>query len=490
MTPSDITWANLTRPYGVTQSGGRRHPAYTTALFGRAVTLGWDPAGQTLLSAMPRYQMSPEDLNDLIGYIQQIGSVAVRGVTESSIRIGVALPATAPGGVPSIAVLKALSKYADSINGSGGVFRRRVELVPLAPELGGDHEIFAAVGGFTPDSDAWSDRMEAAGLPLIRVYPAPARGLTTDRQGSFALVSGHAGQVRALARFASEGRIGKDSKVAVIRGGRSCTLALAEDLATILRAAGVRHVTVELAAAGEATALSDRLTAQRFAAVLLAGPADRQLIEELVLALADRSPQLTILCPETLAGPWLASPPPALAGRLIVAAPVPSWIGVEAPERLRRRRSSSKDSRAPGETSITKRSSRRWNGSRCSARVIRSPSPLARDAASACGELASSVWVPGHGPLSRSHPWSTQGQRPTIGRTILHPRLKAGERTKAPRIDDDRCDWVGRTRLHASVRRVRLALCARDGVAAGALGPEGVRIGIIIAAICPRPFAG
>jgi hypothetical protein len=329
VTPSDITWGNLMRPYGVAHAGGRRHPAYTAALFGRAVTLGWDPAGQTLSSVMPRYQMSPEDLNDLIGYIQQIGNAAVRGVSESAIRIGVALPAAAPGGVPSVAVVKALSRYADSINGSGGVFRRRLELVPLAPEIGGDHEIFAAVGGFTPDGDAWSDRLEAAGVPLIRVYPAPARGLTTDRQGSFALVSGHAGQVRALARFASEGRIGKDSKLAVIRGAGSSTYALAEDLATNLRASGVRDVTVELAAAGKAAALFDRLTAQRFAAVLLAGPADRELIEELVLAVADRSPELTILCPESLAGPWLAAPPPALAGRLFVAAPVPSWISAE-----------------------------------------------------------------------------------------------------------------------------------------------------------------
>ncbi len=130
VTPSDITWGNLTRPYGVAHAGGRRHPAYTAALFGRAVTLGWDPAGQTLSSAMPRYQMSPEDLNDLIGYIQQIGSVAVRGVSESSIRIGVALPAAAPEGVPSVAIVKALSGYADSINSSGGVFRRRARAGP------------------------------------------------------------------------------------------------------------------------------------------------------------------------------------------------------------------------------------------------------------------------------------------------------------------------------------------------------------------------
>ncbi len=437
VTPSDITWANLTRPYGIVHPDGRRHPAYTAALFGRAVTMGWDPAGQTLSSAMPRYQLSPEDLNDLIGYIQQIGNVAVRGVSESAIRIGVALPDAAPGGVPSFAVVKALTRYADSINGSGGVFRRRVELVLLAPEVGGDQEIFAAVGGFTPDGDAWSDRLEAARVPLIRVYPAPARGLTTDRQGSFSLVSGHAGQVRALARFASEGWIGKDSKVAVIRGRRSCTYSLAEDLATRLRAAGVRDVTVELAAAGEAAALFDRLTAQRFTAVLLAGPADRELIEELVLTVADRSPQLTILCPETLAGRWLASPPPALAGRLIVAAPVPSWIGAEG---------AAATAAAQVLVEALKGAGRDLDHEALIKALERvtivnqsDPLPVTFGPGRRVGlrGLASCGWVPVHGATSRSRPWSTRGQRPTIGRRILHPRTKVGERTKAARIDDD-----------------------------------------------------
>jgi hypothetical protein len=327
VTPSDITWANLTRPYGVAHAEGRRHPAYTAALFGRALTMGWDPAGQTLSAAMPRYQMSPEDLNDLIGYIQRFGSVAIPGVSESVIRIGVALPAATTGGRSSVAVVKALSTYADSINRSGGVFRRRIELIALGPDRGGDQEVFAAVGGFTPDGDAWSDRMDADRVPLIRVYPPPAEGRTTERPGSFALVSGHAGQTRALAQFVAEGRTGKDIRAAVIHGGGSWALALAADLATTLRAAGVKHETLELLASGEAAPLLERLKAQRVDVVLLAGPVDRELIEQLVLTVDARSSQLTILCPETLGGRWLGSPPRGLAGRLIVAAPVPGWIG-------------------------------------------------------------------------------------------------------------------------------------------------------------------
>jgi hypothetical protein len=329
VTPSDITWVNLTRPYGVAHAEGRRHPAYTAALFGRAVTMGWDPAGQTLSAAMPRYQMSPEDLNDLIGYIQQIGSAAVRGVSESAIRIGVALPGATPEGGSSAAIVKALSTYADSINRSGGVFRRRIELVTLGPDRGDDHEIFAALGGFTPDGDDWSHRLESDGVPLIRVYPPPAEGRTMERPNSFALISGHAGQVRALARFVAEGRTGKDTRTAIIHGDGPCASALAHDVAATLRAAGMKHETLKLGASGEAAALLERLKAGRADVVLLAGPVDLDLIETLVGTVAARSPPLTVLCPATLGGRWIGAPPRDLAGRLIVAAPVPSWLGAD-----------------------------------------------------------------------------------------------------------------------------------------------------------------
>ncbi len=96
------------------------------------------------------------------------------GVSESAIRIGVVLPAGASREAPlSVAVVEVLSTYVDAVNRSGGVFRRRVELVPLAQAAGVDQEIFAAIGGFTPDGDDWSDRMEAARVPFVRVYPPP-----------------------------------------------------------------------------------------------------------------------------------------------------------------------------------------------------------------------------------------------------------------------------------------------------------------------------
>ncbi len=63
--PSNITWEALTKPYGVTHSSGRKHPAYTDRGLELAISRGTDPGGNKLLYAMPRYQMSKEDLADL-----------------------------------------------------------------------------------------------------------------------------------------------------------------------------------------------------------------------------------------------------------------------------------------------------------------------------------------------------------------------------------------------------------------------------------------
>ena len=40
VTPSDLTWTALTRPYGVTHPGGRKHPPYDARLLKRAVSMG------------------------------------------------------------------------------------------------------------------------------------------------------------------------------------------------------------------------------------------------------------------------------------------------------------------------------------------------------------------------------------------------------------------------------------------------------------------
>lgn len=73
--PTDITWANLTQPRGVTHRSGREHPPYDARLLKRAIAMGLDPAGNALHAAMPRFRMSLEDMEDLVAYLQKLGEV-------------------------------------------------------------------------------------------------------------------------------------------------------------------------------------------------------------------------------------------------------------------------------------------------------------------------------------------------------------------------------------------------------------------------------
>jgi hypothetical protein len=70
VSPSDVTWGALTSPDGVTHESGRAHPPYTEDSLKRAIAAGTDPAGNTLQVVMPRYRMSPEDMNELVAYLK------------------------------------------------------------------------------------------------------------------------------------------------------------------------------------------------------------------------------------------------------------------------------------------------------------------------------------------------------------------------------------------------------------------------------------
>jgi ABC-type branched-subunit amino acid transport system substrate-binding protein len=86
--PADLRWSTLTKAYA---TGARTHGPYTKATLRRAFTMGFDPAGNALDPAMPRYQMSMRDAEDLVAYLQTLGTTVDPGVTEKTIRIGVLL---------------------------------------------------------------------------------------------------------------------------------------------------------------------------------------------------------------------------------------------------------------------------------------------------------------------------------------------------------------------------------------------------------------
>lgn len=70
--PADIRYAALTEEEAHAKSKEEAHPPYSDELIKRAITQGVDPAGKSLDWTMPRWQMSEQDLNDLIAYLKTL----------------------------------------------------------------------------------------------------------------------------------------------------------------------------------------------------------------------------------------------------------------------------------------------------------------------------------------------------------------------------------------------------------------------------------
>lgn len=127
--PADLRWDVLRRPRSAGTDNRPPRPGYDEASLLKAVTMGIDPGGRSLDDAMPRYRLSHRDADDLMAFLHQLGTEAVPGVTDEALRIGTLLP-PGPAGEKLGAVLRG---YFAAVNGAGGVFGRRLELVTVEP---------------------------------------------------------------------------------------------------------------------------------------------------------------------------------------------------------------------------------------------------------------------------------------------------------------------------------------------------------------------
>ena len=126
--PSNITWLELTKTYGGQRKNGKKYPPYTEKTLRRAITAGIDPGSNELNSAMPRFNMSINDLNCLVSYLKTLGNKPVENRNNKYINIGVALPdqkITNPAFNETI--IKIMNAYCDRVNKSGGIYGRKLE---------------------------------------------------------------------------------------------------------------------------------------------------------------------------------------------------------------------------------------------------------------------------------------------------------------------------------------------------------------------------
>jgi ABC-type branched-subunit amino acid transport system substrate-binding protein len=228
ITPSNIRWDDLTKPYGSGGARGRTRPPYDASLLKRSITMGFNSAGRSLDQAMPRYRMTHGDLADLVAYLMVLGRELDPGLSADRIRIGVIV--APPRLLPerSHAVRAALTAFVSEVNRAGGVYQRTIDLcfaeaaerradrAEAAVEFAKRERVFALAASFIAGAEAEvARRLDEEGVPLIGAQTLfPQTGPPWNRR-IFYLTAGLPGQCRALVRFAHDRR-GEDARGAVL----------------------------------------------------------------------------------------------------------------------------------------------------------------------------------------------------------------------------------------------------------------------------------
>lgn len=348
ISPSDLTWNALTRPYGVRGQGGRRHGPYTPALLKRAIALGVDPAGNELHVAMPRYRMSIEDMEALIAYMRHLGRDRDPGIGEGRLAVGTLLPPPGPLDGVSGALRAVLEAWAEEVNAGGGLYDRKIELHLLT--LPGDpaerpaavarflaeKQVFALLGAFIAGSEGEiTALLDDHRVPLIGPFTLRPVLEKPVNPWVFYLLPGLAVQGRALVELAVDRM--QDRETAEVRAGERRDGGLPRGevvypqdpvLAEVARAmideahrAGwenLRHRPYPVDGLDAIRLVSTLATVDAEAVFFLGNPRDRQLF----LQAADSfnwHPEVYL--PGSLAGPQALASPPAFDGRIFLAYP-------------------------------------------------------------------------------------------------------------------------------------------------------------------------
>jgi ABC-type branched-subunit amino acid transport system substrate-binding protein len=238
VTAGNLMWSNLAKPYGHMHPSGRKHSAFTEKLFERSMVQGLDPAGNELVVAMPRYQLSPEDMTDLIAYLKRIETDRDPGLTEETVTIATILPKTGRLSEIGTAMKDVLTAYFANVNDKGGIYNRRIELqtidagsnaaatatnVKTKVENG---EVFAIVSGLSAGAEKELAAVtQEAEIPFMGPVTLLPQTGAQDHRTIFYLLPGANQQARALINFASNNLELKKSRFAIVHSNKELALA-------------------------------------------------------------------------------------------------------------------------------------------------------------------------------------------------------------------------------------------------------------------------
>lgn len=245
VTAGALAWTHLTKPYGHTHPTGRRHAApFDDMALIRAVANGTDPAGNSLLVAMPRYRMSAEDMADLIAYLKRVEFDRDPGLSETTLTVGLLIPSKGALFEAGQSAKALTIAYFEELNRQGGIYNRRVELrftetgdtaeatATNVERLIQNEQVFALVNVF----NAAAEREVAAvvarhEVPVVGAFTLlPPSGSPPGRQ-IFYLLPGLDAQARALVNFAAERLADKRARFAIVHARGELTDAVARAFA-------------------------------------------------------------------------------------------------------------------------------------------------------------------------------------------------------------------------------------------------------------------
>jgi len=332
VTPTDVRWSQLVKTYGHVHENGRRHPAFDDDSAARSIIAGIDPAANQLDRSMPIYQMSAEDIADLVAYMKVLEYDLDPGVEEGVVRVASLLPMEGPASTLGQAMEQVLNAHFSDVNENGGMFGRRIELVtvPLGetPEASIDNlqqafdskAIFSLVGGYTIGLDEQL-------LEFLRIDNVPLVGPFTLNPGdslldaaAFYLYPGFNEQVRVLADRAFDD-VGDPKRILVASPGSGPQYDLVSRVQDQLQRIGNDKASSVsfVPGGGDAAAVAEHVSSNDAGAVIFLGGQDN--LDVLLGALAEKglTPRVYVLS-SFLSRP-LFDAPAAFDQRIFVAYP-------------------------------------------------------------------------------------------------------------------------------------------------------------------------
>jgi protein SCO1 len=204
-----ISWSYLSS----TSSPASKPKAFDRQSFGKLLRDGVGLSGKKISNVMPQYQFSDAEVASLVDYLSVVGTAEDidSGVSDDAIRLGASLPLTGANARAGVSIQKTLEQQFSSINASGGVYGRKIELVVRDSGISqAEHEaavqhliendkVFALVGDLGIGSVSTELHL---GVPILQAFEPPVSESHDNKYPTFYLLSSLANQTRLLVDYA------------------------------------------------------------------------------------------------------------------------------------------------------------------------------------------------------------------------------------------------------------------------------------------------